>query len=47
MKRHVIKKYAEGEVQLHAFLTSSLDENDQAASSPDHFIPREKAPGTQ
>jgi hypothetical protein len=34
------------EVQLHAFLTSALDEGEGSAAHPGRFTPKERAPGT-
>jgi hypothetical protein len=41
-----MKSYWGVEVQLHAFLTSALDEGEWSASGPGRFNPRERAPGT-
>jgi hypothetical protein len=41
-----MKAYWGMEVQLHAFLTSALDEGEWSASRPGRFTPRERALGT-
>jgi len=41
-----MKMYGRVEVQHHAFLTLALDRSEYSASHPDHFIPKERAPGT-
>jgi len=44
---HTMKMHGEEGVQLHAFLTSALDdEGEWSASHPRCFIPRERAPIT-
>jgi hypothetical protein len=45
-KHHAIKTYWGVEVELHAFLTSTLDESEWLASPPGRFIPREGVSGT-
>jgi hypothetical protein len=41
-----IKAYAGVEVQLHSFLTSTLDGNVWSTSRSIRFDPKERAPGT-
>jgi hypothetical protein len=41
-----MKTYWGVELQLHAFLTSSLDGVEWSASRPGRFFPRERTPGT-
>jgi hypothetical protein len=42
--RYAMKTYVEVKIQLHAFLTSALDEDDWSDSHPDRYIPWERAP---
>jgi hypothetical protein len=42
-----MKAYWGVDVQLHAFLTSTLDGGEWSASHPGRLTPRERAPGTQ
>jgi hypothetical protein len=37
-----MKAYWEREIQLHALLTSALDEGEWSASRPGHFTPKER-----
>jgi hypothetical protein len=41
-----MKGHWRGEIQLHAFLTSTLDGGEWSGSRPGHFTPREIAAGT-
>jgi hypothetical protein len=41
-----MKTSEEVEVQVHAFLTSTLDGGEWSASRPGLFTPRERVPGT-
>jgi len=43
---HAIKAYWGVEVEIHAFLTSTLDGGEWSASRPGRFTPRERAPDT-
>jgi hypothetical protein len=45
-KHYTIKAYWGVEVELHAFLTSTLDGGECSASRPGRFTSREKLPGT-
>jgi hypothetical protein len=41
-----MKAYRGVEVQLHGFLTSTLDGGERSASRPGRFIPTERVPST-
>jgi hypothetical protein len=41
-----MKTYGKVKVQLHAYLTSTLDEGEWSVSRPGRFTPREKASST-
>jgi len=41
-----MKTFWGAEVQLHAFLTSALDEGEWSASCPGRFMPKVRAAGT-
>jgi hypothetical protein len=43
---NAMKTYGGVELQLHAFLTSALDEGEWSASHPSRCIPRENVRGT-
>jgi hypothetical protein len=45
-KRYAMKTYEGVEVQLHTFLTLTLDGGEWLALRPSHFNPGEEAPGT-
>jgi hypothetical protein len=46
IKHHAMKMYKGVEVWLRAFIISALDGRERTASHPGHFIPGERAPGT-